>query len=60
MPAQNKIHLPSCLTRASIYQTMKEDMEDLGGQVCNKVHFFRMWSKEMSHVTVPKEIIICS
>eukprot|EP00057_Strongylocentrotus_purpuratus_P029472 XP_011683946.1 PREDICTED: uncharacterized protein LOC105447505 isoform X2 [Strongylocentrotus purpuratus] len=54
MPGQMKIHLPSCLTRASVYQTMKEEMEDHGEHVCSKVHFFRMWRKEMSHVTIPK------
>ncbi|XP_063964995.1 uncharacterized protein LOC129278782 [Lytechinus pictus] len=54
LPAQDKIHLPSCLTRASVHQIMKEELEDLGEEVCCKEHFYRIWKKEMSHLTIPK------
>lgn len=54
LPMNNKIHLPSCLTRASIYKYMKEEVESTGGSVCSQSHFFRVWRKEMPNVTIPK------
>ncbi|XP_063960030.1 uncharacterized protein LOC129283839 [Lytechinus pictus] len=54
LPTNNKIHLPSCLTRGNVYWTMKEEVEEQGGSVCSQQYFFRKWRQEMSHVTIPK------
>ncbi|XP_063964831.1 uncharacterized protein LOC135156392 [Lytechinus pictus] len=54
LPTNNKIHLPSCLTRGNVYWIMKEEVEEQGGSVCSQQYFFRKWRHEMSHVTIPK------
>ncbi|XP_071500356.1 uncharacterized protein [Diadema antillarum] len=54
LPAQERIHLPSCLTRATMYNLMREELEEHGEEVCSKAHFLRIWRKEMSHVSIPK------
>ncbi|XP_041478017.1 uncharacterized protein LOC121425955 [Lytechinus variegatus] len=54
LPTCQKIHLPSCLTRESIYRLMKEEVENKCAEVCSKSRFFHVWRKEMSHISIPK------
>ena len=57
MPMSKDIHLPSCLTKADVYDLACDDLTEGGMQCCSKTTFYRVWRTEFSHVKIPK---VCS
>ena len=53
-PDSNRIHLPSCFTRISVYQKMKVELEQFNEECVSQTHFYRMWSEHFRHVIIPK------
>lgn len=56
MPTTNCKHLPSCLSKRSVYIMYKEDMGRKGEtRIISERHFVgRMWKKEFPNVVIPK------
>lgn len=57
MPTTGTKHLPSCLSKRSIYMLYKEDLTRKveNDNVLSKTHFIhRMWKKEFPDVKIPK------
>lgn len=58
MPTTGSKHLPSCLSKRSIYMLYEEEMARRGKNVklvISKTHFIhRMWKKEFPNVKIPK------
>ena len=55
MPHQMGIHLPSSLTKLSVYQRMQSDMQSRGkASIISKAHFFKLWDEQFSNVKIPK------
>ena len=55
MPHQMGIHLPSSLTKVSVYQRMLSELKSRGKvSIISKAHFFKLWEEQFSQVTIPK------
>ena len=55
MPHSMTIHLPSNLTKVTIYQKLVYEMRLRGKlDVLSQSHFFEVWTKNFGHVTIPK------
>ena len=58
MPNRMVVHLPSNLSKLSVYQRMVVDMTNRKkDSIVSKSHFFRLWEEHFSHVNIPK---VCS
>ena len=58
MPIRMVVHLPSNLSKLSVYQRMVVDMTNRKkDSIVSKSHFFRLWEEHFSHVNIPK---VCS
>lgn len=53
MPMSKDIHLPSCPTKAYVYDLSSDDLTG-GMQCCSKTTFYRIWRTEFPHVKIPK------
>ena len=55
MPDKPVVHLPSSLTKTSVYERMKRDMADLGKKsLVSQSQFFKLWDTHYKHVSIPK------
>ena len=55
MPDRPTIHLPSSLSKISIYQNMTEELQQRGKSVViSQSQFFDVWKTHFGHVTIPK------
>lgn len=55
MPDRPTIHLPSSLSKISIYQNMTEELQQRGKSVViSQSQFFDVWKTPFGHVTIPK------
>jgi hypothetical protein len=54
MPHRMMIHLPSCLSKVSVYKRMVSDFQARQkGQFVSKSQFFLLWENHFNHVTIP-------
>ncbi|XP_053384492.1 uncharacterized protein LOC128550135 isoform X2 [Mercenaria mercenaria] len=53
LPNSTKLHLPSCLTKDSIYNIMTEELEDKEEEIVSKSHFYYIWRTCLSHIAIP-------
>ena len=54
MPMSKDMHLPSCLTKADVYDLAWDDLTEGGMQCCSKRTFYRVWRTEFPRVKIPK------
>ena len=55
LPDSTKVHLPMCVTKTSLYNQMKEELEDVGEtDHISESHFLRLWRTTMGHIAIPK------
>ena len=55
MPDRATIHLPSCLSKLSVYHRMASDLKQRGrSKVVCQSQFFEIWKTHFHHVTIPK------
>ena len=55
MPDRATVHLPSCLSKLSVYQRMNAEMKERKKtQIISQSQFFQLWKTSFSHVTIPK------
>ena len=55
MPDRPTVHLPSSLSKVSIYNEMVDDLRRRGKDVViSQSQFFEVWKLHFSHVTIPK------
>ncbi|XP_063439429.1 uncharacterized protein LOC134720824 isoform X3 [Mytilus trossulus] len=55
LPNQEKIHLPPCVTKKSIYSEMVEYQHDKGEpEVISMSHFMLLWRTCLCHIAIPK------
>ena len=54
MPMNENIHLPSCLTKADVYNLAVDDLSQGNLECCPKSKFYKIWQSEFSHVKIPK------
>ena len=52
MPDKLAIHLPSMLSRKSVYERMKQERCDSASLV-SQSQFYALWSQHYPHVTIP-------
>lgn len=53
-PDTVSLDLPPCLTRKSVYQMMKEELNDQGVEVVSETYFISVvWKKYCSHIKIP-------
>ena len=52
MPDKIAIHLPSMLSRKSVYECMKQERSDCASLV-SQSQFYTLWSQHYPHVTIP-------
>ncbi|CAC5388899.1 unnamed protein product [Mytilus coruscus] len=52
-PDKTRLHLPPCLTKASLYEMYKDDMEEHAEQTISLSHFYWMWRNCVSYVSIP-------
>ena len=53
-PDNGGIHLPSCFSKCDIYKKMLEENKALNQPAVSLSHFYSLWDKHFSHVTIPK------
>ena len=59
MPDRATIHLPSCLSKLSVYHRMASDLKERGrSQVVSQSQFFEIWKTRFHHVTIPKVFLV--
>ena len=59
LPDSPKLHLPPCLTRGSVYDHMKDEMENRGDiDIVSKSHFYFLWRMQRPDVVIPKVLYI--
>ena len=51
------IHLPSCFSKSDIYKKLQEENKDLNQPTVSLSHFYSLWDKYFSHVTIPKVLL---
>lgn len=54
MPMGNDLHLPSCLTKADVYELAKDDLTQGGLTCCSPSHMYQVWKSEFPNVKIPK------
>lgn len=54
LPNRMVVHLPSNLSKSSVYNRMRMDMLNRSCQYVSKSQFFRLWEETFPHVTIPK------
>ena len=55
MPQRHIIHLPSCLSKLSVYNKMTQDLASRQKEsIISKSQFFLLWDQHFSHVYIPK------
>lgn len=55
MPDRATTHLPSCLSKLSVYQRMSKAQKERGKtSIISQSQFFEIWKSHFSHVTIPK------
>ena len=52
MPDKVSIHLPSMLSRKSVYEHMKQERDDCASLV-SQSQFYTLWSQHYPHVNIP-------
>ena len=50
-PDNNRVHLPSCFKRITIFNKMKREIED---ECVSQAQFYRIWTNHFPHVNIPK------
>ena len=63
MPDKIAIHLPSMLSRKSVYERMKQERSDCASLV-SQSQFYTLWSQHYPHVTIPAvsfllKVVLC-
>ena len=59
-PDNGLIHLPSCFSKSDIYKKMQEENAALNQPTVSLSHFYSLWEKHFSHVTIPKvSVLFC-
>ena len=51
MPDSHQVHLPCCLTKTSVYNTMIIEVDD---PVISLSHFLKIWRTELNYIAIPK------
>ena len=55
MPDRATVHLPSCLSKLSVYQRMAGELRQRGrSKIVSQSQFFEIWKTHFHHVTIPK------
>lgn len=54
LPNSTQIHLPSCLTKETVYQRMAEELKSQRVDVVSYSHFLRLWRENKAHIAIPK------
>lgn len=55
MPDRGTVHLPSSLTKQSVYNQMRDDMErDEETEIVGRSQFFKLWDTHFNQVSIPK------
>lgn len=54
MPMSNELHLPSCLTKADVYELACDDLTQGGLQCSSLSQFYSIWTAEFNYVKIPK------
>lgn len=58
MPMSDEIHLPSCLTKADVYELAVDDLMQGGDTHCPSISiFYEVWRSQFPHVKIPKVCI---
>lgn len=57
LPDRMAIHLPSFLTTNLVYRRMSEEFASKKQAIISQSHFYKLWSTEFRHVTIPKVIM---
>lgn len=58
MPMSTDVHLPSCLTKADVYEPAGDDLTQGGLQCCSASQFYAIWNSNFNHVKIPKVYIL--
>lgn len=59
MPHIQQIHLPSFLSKKTVYDTMIKELSEQGhDEVLSLSHFYALWKEEFPFCTIPKVIVI--
>lgn len=54
MPDRATVHLPSCLSKLSIYHRLEEEMKERGrSNTISQSQFFSLWKSHFTRVTIP-------
>ena len=60
MPDRATTHLPSCLSKLSVYQRMASELKERGrSKIVSQSQFFELWRTQFHHVTIPKVRCVC-
>lgn len=55
MPNQMALHLPSSLSKLSVYQRLHDDFKKRGkNEIVSQSQFFKLWESNFSNVVIPK------
>lgn len=57
MPMSKDVHLPSCLTKADVYDLARDDLTQGNLVCCSRSQMYELWSDEFAHVKIPKVYI---
>ena len=62
MPDTGKVHLPMCLTKRSLYFSMKEELTDSDLEYPSLKTFYRIWRENFPNLKLPKvnNVILCN
>ncbi|XP_074659473.1 uncharacterized protein LOC141912156 [Tubulanus polymorphus] len=52
LPNQEKLHLPSCLTKGDVFRMCEEELGT--DNVCSESHFYHLWRNHFENVSIPK------
>ncbi len=59
MPDRATVHLPSCLSKLSVYHRMASDLRERGRtKIVSQSQFFEIWKTHFHHVTIPKVCLL--
>ena len=53
-PDNGGIYLPTCFSKTDIYKKMRQENEALNQPTISLSHFYSLWDRHFSHVTIPK------
>ena len=55
VPNQMSLHLPSSLTKLSVYQRLHDDLKKRGkNEIVSQSQFFKLWESHFGNVVIPK------